>query len=103
MTLVLCKQGSTDIYMLEYFSISLRDVESCQISWMKVRVKTECSTINYFHRKLNLNTSCLSALAEESSPVKIWPVEPLTAEKSRNFLSPWCILHNLFHSGRNIE
>ena len=32
----------------------------------------------------------------EGSPVKIWPVKPLSAEK-QNFPSPRCILHNLNH------
>ena len=39
----------------------------------------------------------------QSSLVNVWPEKPLIAEKSLNFLLPWCILHNLVHLGGNSE
>ena len=52
------------------------------------------------------NTPCLSALAEStpaSSLVRIWPVKLLSAQKKLNYSPPRCIIHNLVHSGGNIE
>ena len=51
------------------------------------------------------NTLCLSAPAEstpETSPVKIWLVKPLLAEKRLNFSPPRCILHSSVYSSGNI-